>query len=73
MLICMALLALTVQADIKLKKQGTATQLLVDGQPMLVLGGELSNSAATSLEDIDQVMPRLKAFGLNTVFVPAYW
>lgn len=73
LLICMALLALTVQADIKLKKQGTATQLLVDGQPMLVLGGELSNSAATSLEDIDQVMPRMKALGLNTVFVPAYW
>lgn len=73
LLICMALLALTVQADIKLKKQGTATQLLVDGQPMMVLGGELSNSAATSLEDIDQVMPRMKALGLNTVFVPAYW
>ena len=34
LLICMALLALAVQADIKLKKQGTATQLLVDGQPM---------------------------------------
>ena len=73
LLICMALLALTVQADIKLKKQGIATQLLVDGQPMMVLGGELSNSAATSLEDIDQVMPRMKALGLNTVFVPAYW
>lgn len=72
-LLCLTWAALSVQADIKLKKQGTATQLLIDGQPMLVLGGELSNSAATSLEDIDQVMPRMKEAGLNTVFVPAYW
>lgn len=39
----------------------------------LILGGELSNSAATSVEDIDEVMPRMKALGLNTVLVPAYW
>ena len=38
-----------------------------------VLGGELSNSAATSVEDIDEVMPRMRALGLNTVLVPAYW
>ena len=38
-----------------------------------ILGGELSNSAATSAADIDEVMPRMKALGLNTVLVPAYW
>ncbi len=38
-----------------------------------ILGGELSNSAATNVEDIDEVMPRMKALGLNTVLVPAYW
>ena len=38
-----------------------------------VLGGELSNSAATSINDIDEVMPRMAAIGLNTVLVPAYW
>ena len=38
-----------------------------------ILGGELSNSAATCIEDIDEVMPRMKALGLNTVLVPAYW
>ena len=41
--------------------------------PCPILGGELSNSAATSVEDIDEVMPRMKALGLNTVLVPAYW
>ena len=42
-------------------------------QNLFILGGELSNSAATSVEDIDEVMPRMKALGLNTVLVPAYW
>ena len=38
-----------------------------------ILGGELSNSAATSVGDIEEVMPRMRALGLNTVLVPAYW
>ena len=41
--------------------------------PYPILGGELSNSAATSVADIDEVMPRMRALGLNTVLVPAYW
>ena len=41
--------------------------------PCRILGGELSNSAATSIEDIDEVMPQMRALGLNTVLVPAYW
>ena len=41
--------------------------------PCPILGGELSNSAATSVEDIDEVMPRMRALGLNTVLIPAYW
>lgn len=45
---------------------------LVDGMP-IVLGGELSNSAATCVEDIREVMPRMKKAGLNTVLVPVYW
>ena len=40
---------------------------------LYILGGELSNSAATSIDDIDEVMPRMKSLGLNTVLVPAYW
>ena len=44
-----------------------------DVSRLLILGGELSNSAATSVADIDEVMPRMAALGLNTVLVPAYW
>ncbi len=47
--------------------------LVVGGKPMLILGGELSNSAATCRADIDSVMPRMARLGLNTVLVPAQW
>ena len=67
------LCTLAIHADVKLQKQGTATQVVVNGKPMLLLGGELSNSAATSISDIDKVMPEMHKIGLNTVFVPAYW
>ena len=33
-----------------LEKRGTATQLIVDGKPFLVLGAELNNSSASSME-----------------------
>jgi hypothetical protein len=33
-----------------LQKQGTATQLIVDGKPFLMLAGELRNSTTSSLE-----------------------
>lgn len=64
---------LIAKADVKLKKQGTATQILINGKPMLILGGELSNSAVSSKTDIDSVLPRMRNIGLNTVFIPVYW
>ena len=33
-----------------LRQHGTATQLIVDGKPFLVLAGELGNSTSSSLE-----------------------
>jgi len=56
-----------------LQKQGTATQLVVDGKPFLILGGELGNSSAACIEDIERIFPKLQRMGLNTVLVPAYW
>lgn len=44
-----------------------------DLRQLYILGGELSNSAATSIADIDEVIPRMRQIGLNTVLVPAYW
>ena len=38
-----------------------------------ILGAELSNSAATSIADIDSVIPKVARAGINTVLVPAQW
>lgn len=56
-----------------LRKQGIATQLIVDGEPFLILGGELGNSSASCAEDIERIFPKLERMGLNTILVPAYW
>ena len=63
-LLCSLVLALCFMGVLTLQAQGLSRP---------ILGGELSNSAATSVEDIDEVMPRMRALGLNTVLVPAYW
>jgi len=56
-----------------LRKQGSATQLVVDDQPFLLLGGELHNSSASSLAYLDQLWPTLKAAKVNTVLAPVEW
>jgi beta-galactosidase GanA len=56
-----------------LRKQGRATQLIVNGKPHLIIGGELSNSAASSAAYMAPHWPRLKAMHLNTVLAPVSW
>jgi beta-galactosidase GanA len=53
--------------------QGTATQLIVDGKPFLMLGGELGNSTAADVQGLDTVFAHLRQMGLNTVLSPVYW
>ncbi|HKG92457.1 MAG TPA: DUF5597 domain-containing protein [Gemmatimonadaceae bacterium] len=57
----------------QLRKQGTATQLVVGGEPFLIRGGELGNSTASSPDDMRAAWPRLEALRLNTVVAPVYW
>ncbi len=54
-------------------KQGNTTQLIVDGKPFIVLGGELGNSTFTSPAAMEPVWPKLKAMHINTVLAPVYW
>lgn len=56
-----------------LEKRGNATQLIVDGKPFLVLGGELHNSSSTSREYMKKYWPLLKASGMNTVLAAVEW
>jgi beta-galactosidase GanA len=57
----------------QLRRQGTATQLVVDGKPFLILGGELFNSSSSSLEYMQPVWGRLAAQHLNTVLAGVSW
>lgn len=56
-----------------LKKDGNATQLIVDGKPFLVLGGELHNSSSSSREYMKKFWPDLKLSGMNTVLAAVEW
>ena len=56
-----------------LRKQGTATQLIVDGKPFLALAGELLNNSATSVEHMKPIWPKLAASKFNTVLTGVSW
>jgi len=56
-----------------LRRDGPAVQLVVDGKPFLILGGELLNSSSSSREHMQAVWPRLAAMSLNTVLTPVSW
>jgi hypothetical protein len=56
-----------------LVKQDKTTQLVVDGKPFIILGGELGNSSFTSLEYMKPIWPKLQIMNLNTVLAPVYW
>jgi beta-galactosidase GanA len=57
----------------RLETQGTARRLVVEGKPLLVIGGELGNSSASSQAYMAPYWPKLKAMNLNTVLAPASW
>ena len=56
-----------------LKKNGTATQLMVDNEPFLMIAGEVHNSSASTIEYMEPLFPKLKAMHLNSVFVTLAW
>jgi beta-galactosidase GanA len=56
-----------------LRTKGTTRQLIVDGTPFLILGGELGNSTASDLKYLQQFWPLFGKLGLNTILAPASW
>lgn len=59
--------------EVKIVKNVGRNFLSVHGKPMLILGGELGNSAVTSPKDIHVNIEKIAGKGLNTLLVPAYW
>ena len=54
----------------RISKSGDSGQLIVDGKPYLILGGELGNSSAGTAAQADSILPRLVAMHVNTVLMP---
>jgi len=64
--------ALAVSELPHLRKEGTATQLIVDNRPCLVRGGELGNSSGEP-EFLRPSWSKLQKMNLNTVVAPVAW
>jgi len=56
-----------------LRKQGTASQLIVDGKPFLALAGELLNNSATGVEHMRPLWPKIAESKFNTVLAGVFW
>jgi len=56
-----------------LEKNDNTTQLIVQGKPFLILGGELHNSSTSGAAYMQPIWEQMKKKNLNTVIAPVYW
>ena len=55
-----------------LSKQGGKFQLIVDGKPFIILGGQVGNP--TGFPDrMERAWPKFKSLNANTIEYPIYW
>ncbi|MGH9350927.1 MAG: DUF5597 domain-containing protein, partial [Terriglobia bacterium] len=76
MLLIFALAAVSLAAQTpmpELARNGSKYQLLVDGQPYLMLSGQAHNSSASNPADLNPVWNSMTAMHANTVEIPIYW
>jgi hypothetical protein len=57
----------------RLEQRGASYRFLVDGEPFVMLSGELHNSSASSLAYMEPIWDRMVELHLNTVIAPLYW
>lgn len=65
--------SVTAMAQVMLDNLGDHARIYVDGVPMLIIGGELGNSSASTAADLKRIFPHLRELGLNTALVPVSW
>ena len=69
-----SILPLFVHAQPRLERQDDSTaRIVANGKPMLIIGGELGNSSASTPEDVERTFAHLHRLGLNTVLAPVSW
>lgn len=70
--LCAAQAAQAVQAP-QVRMENGAGQLIVNGKPFLILGGELGNSSSGTAAQADEIIPKLAAMHVNTILTPVAW
>jgi beta-galactosidase GanA len=78
---CMALLPMLIAVPSRgqneriprLQRNAGQIQLMVDGSPFLMLGGQARNSSASNLDDVEAVYNALDAMHANTAEIPLSW
>ena len=60
-------------AQPKLERKGNTAHIVSNGRPMLMIGGEMGNSSASTLDDLKRYFAHLHRLGLNTVLTPVSW
>lgn len=60
-------------AQPKLERRGSTARIVANDKPMLMIGGEMSNSSASTIEDVSKHFKHLRHLGLNTVLTPISW
>lgn len=56
-----------------IRMENGAGQLILNGQPFLILGGELGNSSAGTAAQADEIVPKLARLHVNTILMPVTW
>jgi len=71
--LCICVQAIQAAEVPRVRMENGTGQLIVNGQPFLILGGELGNSSAATAAEADQIVPRLAAMHMNTILMPVAW
>nr|MDA3833686.1 beta-galactosidase [Spirochaetales bacterium] len=57
----------------EIKETKGVKQLYVNNEPYLILGGELLNSSASSIEHMEDIWEHVRSLNVNTVYLPITW
>jgi beta-galactosidase GanA len=60
-------------SGVQVRIENGASRILVQGQPYLILGGELGNSSSLTAAQADTILPRLARLHFNTALMPVAW
>ena len=57
----------------QIRMENGVGQLIVNGKPFLIFGGELGNSSAGTAAQADTILPNMARLHVNTVLMPVAW